>query len=494
MKRSFGILLHITSLPSRFGCGSLGREAFEFADFLSKADVSYWQILPITPAGFSDSPYQCFSAFAGDTIFLDLDALVKVGLLRQAEIDNICFGTNNEKVNFESVRRGRDILFRIAFSRADDDLLKKVEQFAAENDFWLDDYSLFMAIKRHFSNKSFLEWDTPYKNREPDALAYARNEFSREIIFVKFLQYLFFEQWGVFKEYLKEKGIRLLGDMPIYVALDSADVWANPSEFLLDQNKSPIVVAGVPPDYFSPTGQLWGNPIYNWNKMRENGFSWWKNRMSQSQRLFDAVRIDHFRGFESYFAIPYGDETAEHGSWEKGPCRDFIDMLKNEFSGFEIIAEDLGLLTDEVRDMLRFSGFPGMKVLEFAFDYEPPSDYLPHNYTENCVCYTGTHDNNTLSGWLTELDGSNMVYMSRYFGLNESEGYLNGILRGGMASVAYLFIAQMQDLLGLGRDARMNTPGTTSGNWVWRLKSNALTDRLAYNIAGMVRLYGRGLK
>lgn len=494
MKRSSGILLHISSLPSPYGIGTFGREAYDFVDRLVRARQSYWQVLPLGPTSYGDSPYQSFSAFAGNPYFIDLDTLADEGLLDRGDLASIDWGGEASSIDYGMLYMLRFPVLRAAFQRAEghDGHMQALDRFAAENAAWLDDYALFMALKDENGGAAWEYWPYEVRMREERGLNAARERLSESIQFYRFVQYIFFAQWTKLRAYANERGVKIVGDLPIYVPLDSADVWSAPWEFLLDEERRPKCVAGVPPDYFSADGQLWGNPIYNWAHMKQTGYDWWMRRMRSACTLFDCVRIDHFRGLSSYWCVPANAETARNGEWIKGPGRDFVDRLKEAFPAFEIIAEDLGYLTDEVRELLTDSGFPGMKVLQFAFDAREPSNYLPHTYDSHCVCYAGTHDNTTVAGWFTEAAEEDVAFASRYLGLNDEEGRVWGILRGGLGSVAQLFFAQMQDYLCLGSDCRMNTPGTLGGgNWRWRMLPGEFDDALVEQIAAMTRIYGR---
>ena len=492
MKRSSGILLPISALPSPHGIGTLGQAAYDFVDFLAAAGQSWWQILPVGPTSYGDSPYQSFSAYAGNPYFVDLDLLRQDGLLTQAEIDAPDWGDDPTRVDYEKIYNNRLDLLRKAADRGWSRLREAVTAFAVENARWLPDYALFMAVKRHFGMRAWTEWeDEDIRLRRPAAVERYRRELEPDVRLFTFIQYLFFLQWNALRAYAHEKGIGIIGDLPIYVAMDSADVWAEPGSFQLDQRNVPAEVAGVPPDSFSEDGQLWGNPLYNWDAMKADGFGWWIRRVEGASRLYDTLRIDHFRGLESYWAVPFGETTAKVGRWVKGPGMDLVGVLTSWFPNIQFIAEDLGYLTPEVRQLLRDSGLPGMKVLEFAFDSREPSNYLPHTYTRNCVCYAGTHDNAPLMLWKEEAAPEDIAMARQYLGLNEAEGFHWGVLRGGMSSVADLFVAQLQDYLGLGRGSRMNTPGILGGNWQWRLEPGKLTPELAEKIAAMTRLYGR---
>lgn len=491
IKRSSGILMHITSLPSQYGIGTFGREAYEFVDFLVKAGQKYWQILPLGSTGFGDSPYQSFSAFAGNPYFIDLDFLTKEGLLRKEDYNTLDFGDNPEKVEYEKIFNNRMAVLRIAFSKSKGKYEYKIEKFKEEHSHWLEDYALYMAVKEKFGLVSWQQWDEDIKLREEKVLKKYKEQLREEIDYWVFLQYLFFKQYNELKGYANSNGIKIIGDIPIYVAEDSADTWANSDIFLLDEAKRPTVVSGCPPDAFSETGQLWGNPIYNWEVLEKQGYKWWIERIRANSKLYDVTRIDHFRGFESYWEVPYGDENAVRGTWVKGPGLKLFDAIKEALGEINIIAEDLGFLTEKVIDFRIKSGYPGMKVLQFAFDSKEESDYLPHNYDKNCVVYTGTHDNDTVNGWLKNTNVQDVALATEYLRLNEEEGENWGFIRGALSSVGVLAVAQMQDYLGLGDEARMNIPSTLGGNWQWRVKKEALSDKLSEKIYKITKLYGR---
>ena len=486
--RASGILLHISSLPSPYGIGSLGKAAYDFADFLHKAGQHYWQILPIGPTGFGNSPYQCVSTHAGNPYFIDLDLLAEDGLLLPEELP--ADSDDSGRVDFEKQYFMRFELLHKAFLRGRDRFADDIQAFRRENP-WVDTYALFMAIKRSRNMESWDRWPEEIRLRRTGAVETYATVCAEDMNFFIFQQFLFFRQWNALREYLHELDIEVIGDLPIYVPYDSCDVWANPSLFQLDADGTPSAVAGCPPDAFSEDGQLWGNPLYDWEKLAETDFAWWRDRIASAAKLFDVVRIDHFRGLESYWSIPYGDETARGGKWVKGPGQAFIDCLHRTFPTLRLIAEDLGFLTPEVIELQKASGFPGMKILEFAFDPREPSNYLPHRYDRNCICYTGTHDNETLCQWLEGLDETTMDYVAEYLGC-EREKMADAIVRAGMASVADTFIAQIQDYLGLGAEARMNAPGLTgTENWTWRMSPDSLTDSLAEKIARLTKLYER---
>ena len=482
----------ISSLPSPHGIGTLGAEARKFVDFLAAAGQSWWQILPVSPTSYGDSPYQSFSAYAGNPYFIDLDLLCEDGLLTPEEVNAVNWGADPARVDYSAIYNGRFPLLHLAMERGWERDADKVTSFSAENDAWLPDYALFMALKRHFGMKSWTEWpDEDIRLRRPEAVQHYQKELADDIRLFSYIQYLFFRQWEALRAYAHEKGIGIIGDLPIYVAMDSADVWSDPRAFQLDERNVPAEVAGVPPDYFSAEGQLWGNPLYDWDAMKADGYSWWIRRIAGASRLYDILRIDHFRGLESYWAVPYGETTAKIGRWVKGPGMDLIGVLTEKFPNIQFIAEDLGYLTPEVRQLLADSGLPGMKILQFAFDSRETANYLPHTYPRNCVCYAGTHDNSTLMGWKNDAAPSDIAAAQEYLGLNEEEGFHWGILRGGQSSVADLFVAQMQDYLGLGAEARMNTPGILGGNWQWRMLPDQITEGLTKRIARMTSLYGR---
>ncbi len=492
MERSCGILLHLSSLPSPYGIGTMGRAAYSFVDFLAAAGQSLWQLLPLGPTSCGDSPYQSFSSFAGNPYFIDLDILVEDGLLPQRELDGIDWGAEPELVDYGKIYENRFRVLKIAADRGIERDKAELEKFVSDNRSWLFDYALFMALKRHFGMKAWFDWpDEDIRLHKPEAVGIYAELLNEDVRFFEYIQLLFFKQWDALHKYANEHGVKIVGDMPIYVAMDSADVWASPEFFLLDEKNVPVEVAGVPPDYFSRDGQLWGNPLYDYDAMRRDGYGWWIRRVDGASKLCDILRIDHFRGFESFWAVPSDAETAKVGRWVKGPGMDLVGRLTSWFSDLGFIAEDLGLLTPEVQELLEKSHLPGMKVLEFAFDPTEPSNYLPHKYTQNCVCYVGTHDNAPVMAWRDEADKAEVEFAERYLAINDTEGFNWGMIRGGMSSVASMFIAQMQDYLGLGADARMNTPGTQFGNWRWRLKSDALTPELAEKIADMAKIYGR---
>ena len=492
LNRSSGILLPVFSLPSKYGIGTFGKAAYKFIDFLADAGQKYWQLLPLGPTSYGDSPYQSLSSFAGNPYFVDFDLLIKDGLLKKSEVDSKDWGHDPAKVDYGTLYQNRYDVLRIAAGRGLDVYASEYAEFVRENTSWLPDYALFMALKKHFDMKPWTEWPDPEIRRHaPDSCEKWRLELRDDVEFYSFVQFLFFRQWKDLKKYAEEKGIGIIGDMPIYVALDSADIWAEPQWFQLDEENLPTEVSGVPPDFFNEDGQLWGNPLYKWDALKNSGYGWWIRRVDSAFKLYDVLRIDHFRGLESYWAVPFGEKTAVNGHWVKGPGIDFVSVLTNWFHDKIFIAEDLGYMTPEVRKLLKDSGLPGMKVLEFAFDSREPSDYLPHTYVRNCTCYTGTHDNDTLLGWKKSADKADIAFAVRYLGLNDREGFCRGIIRGGMSSVADLFVAQLQDYLEIGAEGRVNTPGIPEQNWTWRTDGSSLTKKLAREISSLTAMYGR---
>lgn len=461
MDRQAGVLMHISSLPNKRGIGSLGRSAYKFVDFLAKAKLKLWQVLPLCPTSYGDSPYQSPSVNAGNPYFIDIDALIKEGLLKETEAVKYSFGY----VDYAEVYHERYATLRAAFANFILNPPKEYEKFKANAE-WLDDYALFMALKVAHGMHPWNEWEDEYKYRTADF-----SSFKDEAEFWKFLQYEFYKQWGALKTYANKKGVKIVGDMPIYVAYDSVDVWANPKLFLLRDDLYPEVVAGVPPDYFSADGQLWGNPIYDWEYLKSTRYEWWINRLSTAMSLYDVLRIDHFRGFSDYYAIPFGAESAREGEWRDGPGIDLFNEIKSRLNDPEIIAEDLGELHDCVKELVRDTAYPGMKVLQFAFDGDPNNDFLYHNYTENCVAYTGTHDNDTTRGWFSAASQNDRETVRRLVGEDVTEENVCSIfIEKLLASRANTVIIPMQDFLNLGAEARMNVPSTLGGNWAWRSK------------------------
>lgn len=491
--RASGILFHISSLPSGYGIGTMGAAAYQFVDFLKKAGQTYWQILPICPTSYGDSPYQSFSTYAGNPYFIDLDMLKDEGLLKKADYAHIKWGGSDTCVDYALMYEKRYKVLKKAFENFKKTDKKAFDEFLDQNERWISNYAMFMTMKNAYDGAPWLEWDEGLKKRDPHSLWLFKNDHADEIEFWEFLQFKFFEQWTALKLYANKNGIKIIGDIPIYVALDSADVWVNPDLFELDEELEPTEVAGCPPDGFSPTGQLWGNPLYNWDRHKAVDYGWWTDRIKSSAELYDIVRIDHFRGFDEYYAIPYGDKTAENGCWRKGPGIEFFRTLEKKLGRLPIIAEDLGFLTPSVRKMLRDSGFPGMKVLEFAFDPREKSDYLPYNYDKNSVVYTGTHDNDTLLGWLADIDEDSLAFCREFLDVKSTcpEIIAERLIRCALGSTADTAIIQMQDYLNLGSEARMNIPSTLGGNWEWRAEKGVFTDELAERIAGLTDTYGR---
>ncbi len=488
--RSSGILMHITSLPGPYGVGTMGAPAYEFVDFLEKAGQRYWQLLPLNPTGYGDSPYQSCSTFAGNHYLIDLDLLVQQGLLMPEEPAAANWGDNENRVDFGLLYQSRLGLLRQAYRRFADN--EKLDAFCSENSDWLPDFGLYMALKDTHGGAPWYQWEEPLKRRDPDAIWQARQQLKDEIRFYSFVQYLFYSQWSALLSYAHQKGVSVIGDVPIYVPLDSVDVWSSPELFLLDETMTPKAVAGCPPDAFSEDGQLWGNPLYRWDMMAKDGYGWWIRRLGAAGKLYDMVRLDHFRGFEAYWSVPYGEPTARNGQWLKGPGMDFVRAVQQKLPELDFIAEDLGFLTEEVLQLRDDSGWPGMKILEFAFDSREPSEYLPHTYIQNTVCYVGTHDNMTMQQWLDTASAEAVAYAVEYMQLRPEEGYVWGVIRTAMASVSNTCIIQLQDYLGLGGEARMNFPGTTTGeNWTWRVRPGSYDDALAERICRLTRTYGR---
>ncbi len=493
MKRASGVLLPIFSLPSPYGIGTMGKEAFRFADFLKAAGQQYWQILPLGPTGLGNSPYTAFSTFAGNPYLIDLDLLAEDGLLDSDSIAALPWGSNPEKIDYAALEKNRFCVLYQAYERGFPREREAVQDFVKENT-WLPDYALFMVAKEHFPGVAWQDWpDKGLRSRDPETLSAFAEQHRDRIRFYEYLQFLFWKQWTALKTYVNALGIRLIGDLPIYVAMDSADTWSEPQFFALGEDLVPKEVAGVPPDYFSEEGQLWGNPLYDWEARKKDGYGCWIRRMECNKKLVDMVRIDHFSAFESYWSVTYGATSAKEGVWRPGPGMDLLRVLKDWFYDVSYIAEDLGILTSEVTALREQSGFPGMNILQFAFSADGTSKYLPHRIAENSVCYTGTHDNNTCVGWWQDPDvpQEEKCFAKRYLGLNEEEGPALGLLRGGLQCPAELFLAQMQDWLALPASARMNVPGVALGNWTWRMLPGAATPALAEKMAEYTKMYDR---
>ena len=491
MERSSGILMHMSSLPSPYGIGSMGKCAYKFVDFLAEAGQKYWQLLPLGPTSIGNSPYSSYSTFAGNPYLIDLDLLVEDGLLKRKELNAIDWGDNVERVDFGKISANKDNILRLAYSRRTEEQIEECMEFRGENRSWLDNYALYMALKKHFENKNWMDWPEDIRMRWPEAVEYYTELLADEMDYQFFQQYLFFKQWKVLRAYAAEKGIKFIGDIPFYVALDSADVWSEPHFFQLDSENRPVEISGVPPDAFSEDGQLWGNPLYNFDAMREDGYGWWIRRVGGAEKLYDMIRIDHFRAFESYWAVPADAESAKLGKWRPGPGMDLVGRLTGWFKDLKFIAEDLGIITPEVRKLLDDSKLPGMKVLQFAFDASWESNYVPHRCVENSVCFVGTHDNDTVKGWLKTEKKENVNFAKKYMNISEDEGWCWGMIRTGMSTVSSIFVVQMQDVLELGTEHRMNIPGTPDANWGWRMAPKAIDKKLSKKLAEYTKRYGR---
>ena len=496
LDRGAGILMPISSLPSPYGIGTFGQSAREFADCLAAAGQKYWQVLPMGPTSYGDSPYAALSAFAGNPYFIDLNELRDEGLLTQEEIDGIDWGDHPDRVDYEMLYRTRFTLLRSAYIRSGHRDTEKYTRFLADNAFWLEDYALYMAVKNAFGGRPWTEWEEDIRVRDPEAVREYQEKYAEDIDFWKFLQYKFFQQWRDLKTYISGKGIRVIGDIPLYVAMDSADVWCHPELFQLDRKTLvPTEVAGVPPDAFTSDGQLWGNPLYNWTLMAKDGFSWWQNRMQANAALYDFIRIDHFIGIVQYYAIPYGEKTARNGRWRKGPGARLIAAVKRALNGTEtgIIAEDLGVAVPEMDELLEKNHFPGMKIIEFAFSGDRRNPHLPHNYVPNSVVYGGTHDNETLAGDFRPecREWWELQYICDYLGASHQEEVPNLVFRAAYESVASAAIFQMQDVLGLDNRARMNTPGKLGGNWEWRMLPGQFNEERIGYLRRLADIYGR---
>ncbi len=495
-RRGSGILLHVTSLPSKFGIGDLGPTAYQFVDFLKTSRNRYWQILPLNPTGtfVGSSPYASYSAFAGNPLLISPEGLVKDGLLQESELNSEHFAA--DKVEYKKVIEHKTRILQSAYDRhmLTAILRPEFEEFCRENESWLEDYGLFVALKQHFEEVYWIEWPDKLRDRDSNVLSEWRQKLQDRVSRAKFFQFLFFRQWYFLKSYCEQNGIEIIGDIPIYVSNDSADMWSHPELFKLDEHKNPIVVSGAPPDYFSETGQRWGGPVYQWDAHKKTNFSGWLNRISQNLKLFHIVRLDHFRGFVAYWEIPAEEETAVNGQWVEAPVYEFFDAIKRHFPNAKIIAEDLGLITADVKKVIEHYGFPGMKILQFAFGGDLPTNpYIPHNYSRNCIVYTGTHDNNTTQGWLkSEASAEDKERLAEYLGYPINPEHVHSdMIRLALSSVAETAVIPMQDYLGLGEEARMNFPQKTDGNWLWRVLPEQISSDLAKHLAHLNWFYSR---
>ena len=487
--RSSGILLAISSLPGPYGIGSLGKVAYNFIDFLKASKQKYWQVLPIVNTSFGDSPYQSVSTFAGGINYIDLDLLVEDGYLNL--VDVIGLKEDVDKVDYGKLYLNRYAILKVAYKNFLKNIPNNYFSFIKENEYWLTDFSLFMSIKKYFNEASFDTWPKGFRLKNKDVLMSFIENHQEEIDFWNFTQYIFYNQWYKLKLYANASDIRIIGDLPIYVAYDSADVWGKPHLFDLDQNYVPKKVAGVPPDYFSETGQLWGNPLYNYQEMEKDNFAWWIQRLKHFSKIFDVIRLDHFRGFEAYYTIPYGNSTAVCGTWEKGPGMKLFNQVFKELPNINMIAEDLGFLTEEVYELLRETKLPGMKIMQFGFDLYGDSEHAPHNYRQHMVVYPGTHDNDTVKGWYQKLDESLKHYVLEYLNISDDSNITDDFIKEIFKSNANLVIVQLQDYLGLDNQARMNEPGVVGNNWKWRVNKDSLTSELTEKIKKITEAYRR---
>jgi 4-alpha-glucanotransferase len=490
-RRASGVLLHISSLPSPYGVGTLGREAYRFVDFLKSSGQSYWQVLPLGPTGYGDSPYQVVSSFAGNPYFIDLDMLVEEGILEDRDILKVDFGDNPEVVDYYKLFLERVPLLKKAYHNRRVEHMESVSRFRLEHELWIEDYSLYMALKYRFNQAPYYSWSEEIVRRDPMAIKKLEGELREEIDFWIFVQYLFYSQWFKLKDYANKKGISILGDVPIYVGRDSVDVWANSKVFCLNESYFPKLISGVPPDDFSADGQLWGNPVYDWEYLSNNGYMWWADRLSHDMKLFDSLRIDHFRGFESFWAIPSDSLTASAGAWVEGPGDFFFEAMERKLGQLDLIAEDLGFLTPEVYRLKEKTGFMGMKILQFAFDGNVYNPYLPHNFERNSVVYIGTHDNDTAVGWMNNLDSYSRERLEEYLNISIGNDFHWDMIRAAHSSTSRLSILQLQDILGLGSEARMNRPSTEEGNWVWRARADYWENDIDLKLGNLTKIYGR---
>lgn len=490
-KRASGVLMHISSLPGNTGIGTLGKYAYHFVDLLKKYGQTYWQMLPICPTSYGDSPYQSFSTFAGNPYFIDFEKLEEDGLLCRSDWENVNWGDNKNYVDYGLLYVERHKVFAKIQENFNKNIPADFEKYCSDNSFWLDDYALFMAIKDAHNGASFSTWESDIKVRQPGAVVNWSERCAKRVQYYKILQYLFFKQWYQLKKYANDNGIKIVGDIPIYVAADSSDVWTNPKQFVLKGDLTPVEVAGCPPDAFSADGQLWGNPVYDWEYHKSTGYAWWKKRISECLKIYDVIRIDHFRGFDEYYCIPFGSPNAKNGQWRKGPGASLFNEIRKEFGDINIIAEDLGFLTPTVIQMLKDVGFPGMKVLQFAFDSREESDYIPHRYGHNSVVYTGTHDNDTILGWCKSAGADDVNFAKKYLRAGSDDELRQEMMISALSCVANTCILCMQDLIGLDGSARMNIPSTVGNNWKWRASEDQITDRQFEFLGYYTRLYGR---
>lgn len=493
MRRS-GVLLAVSSLPGNYGIGCFSKEAYRFVDDLCEAGQRLWQILPLGPTSYGDSPYQSFSTFAGNPYYIDLETLIKKKWLSKKECESYDWGKDPVRVDYAKLYYSRFRLLKKAYRRSKIAEDRGFKRFVKANAFWLLDYALFMALKDAHAGKSWETWEKPLRFREKEAMAKAKEKYASDIEFYEFLQYEFFLEWNELKKYANKKGIEIVGDIPIYVAFDSSDAWADPGLFEFDEDLHPIAVAGCPPDAFSADGQLWGNPLYRWDVHKQTGYAWWMKRLESSFRLYDIVRIDHFRGFDAYYRIPYPAETARYGRWMKGPGYELFRTMKKKLGDKKVIAEDLGFLTPSVLRLVARTGYPGMKVLQFAFDPRDESDYLPHNYERNAVVYTGTHDNDTTLAWYYDISARDRRFASEYLDIPKTARDKEipwFFIRSALSSVAETAIIPMQDILSLPHSARMNHPSTIGGNWQWRMKEGAFGGTVKRKLKKLTGLYGR---
>lgn len=491
-KRSSGVLMHITSLPGQFGIGTFGKSAYDFVDFLEETKQTYWQILPLTTTSYGDSPYQSFSAVAGNLNLIDFSLLKEDGLLEESDYANVNFGDNPEKIDYALLFEARRPILEkaVANTSKNSEVLAEIEKFEAENSSWLADYAEYMAIKESFGYKSFIHWDEDIKKGEEVAREKYRTELQDSIRYYTVTQYFFFKQWLALKEYANSKGIKIIGDMPIYVSADSVEMWTMPELFKVDANNEPLYVAGCPADDFSPTGQLWGNPIYDWEKHKEQGFSWWIYRVQESFKIYDVLRIDHFKGFSDFWQIDKDAENAVNGTWEAGPGIELFQKIKEQLGDLPIVAENLGFIDAKAEKLLDDSGYPGMKILQFAFPGEDNLD-RPHHYTQNSVAYTGTHDNDVVNGWYEKLSESERELVSEYLNRRDDETITEAMIRGIYSSVSDYAIVTMQDLLDKDATSRMNVPSTVGGNWEWRMLAEDLTEERKEFLRNITVRYSR---